>query len=402
MKILQVIHGFPPYYMAGSEVYTYNLCQELNKENDVYVFSRIENPYDSPYSYYDEEYRGLKVRRVNKPQRDYSLTDKYLDEQMDKIFLEYLDDVDPDVVHFGHLSHLSTNSVNVAKERGYPMVYTLHDFWLKCYRGQLINTYGEICSDPSLDNCFRCVRDTFGEKWVKNDVSQYMVHMDKVIDNIDVFLTPSLFLKKFFVENGVPSDKIIYSKYGFNKEIIKRKKKSYNKDSKISFGFMGRVIPVKGIELLLKAFSSLEKGELRIYGSVGKELKFLKKYMGDNVVLEGRFDNWEIDHVLSKIDVLVVPSIWYENSPLVIQEAFLAGIPVITSDIGGMAELVEDGKDGFTFEVGDVEALKKLMNRIVEDPEVLNGLDVSDEKVRSIQEDAKFVMSVYREVAANE
>jgi len=400
MNILQVIHGFPPYYMAGSEVYTFNLCQELNRYHEVFVFSRIENPYREAYELDDEEYKGLKVRRVNKPKRDYAFTEKYLDERLEKIFSDYLDEIQPDVVHFGHLSHLSTDLVNIAKERDLPVIYTLHDFWLKCYRGQLIDTNAEICPGPSEENCFECVRDTFGEKWDMEDVKGYKKHMDSVIDNIDVFLSPSKFLKNFFVDSGIPEEKIRYSRYGFNKDLIKKKEKKFTSESKISFGFMGRVIPVKGIEVLLKAFSRLEKSDLHIFGSVGDQLEFLQGYLDESVILEGPFKNWKIDEkVLSNIDVLVVPSIWYENSPLVIQEAFLAGVPVITSDIGGMKELVKDGKDGFTFETGDVDSLREVMKRIEDDPTVLNELDPSRDKVRSIQDDAEYILQVYEEVS---
>lgn len=398
MKILQVIHGFPPYYMAGSEIYTYNLCHELKKENDVYVFTRIENPYEDSYTITNEEYHGIKIRRVNKPQRDYTFTDKYLDRKMDELFAQYLEEIDPDIVHFGHLSHLSTNLPRIAKEHNLPVIYTLHDFWLKCYRGQMVKPDLRICDGPSDENCLDCVRTTFKEKWDIEDVRAYRKHIDGVIENIDRLLSPSKFLLEFYASNGVNRNKLVYSKYGFNKDIIKNKKKVYSKDSEISFGFMGRVIPVKGIKLLLEAFSELDKGELHIFGSVGGQKPFLEKYIDERVVFEGPFDNWEINEVLEKIDVLVVPSIWYENSPLVIQEAFLTGIPVITSDIGGMVELVQNGVNGFTFKVGDRESLKNVMKNIIDNPEVLNNLHVNGDQVRSIQDDVKKIQNIYKEV----
>ncbi|MEA1985744.1 MAG: glycosyltransferase family 4 protein [Euryarchaeota archaeon] len=393
-----VIHGFPPYYMAGSEVYTYNLCQELKKDNEVSVFTRIENPYEDPYTRFDEEYHGLKIHRVNKPQRDYTLTDKYLDPQMDAIFEDLLEETKPDIVHIGHLSHLSTNFPEIAKKKRCSVVYTLHDFWLKCYRGQLIKPDLQICSAPSDENCLECVRHTFKEKWDIEDVKAYRNHMGGAISHIDRLLSPSKFLMDFYRDNGVDENKLVFSKYGFNKDIIRSKEKTYNSDSKISFGFMGRVIPVKGIKILLEAFRNLDRSELHIFGSIGGQGTFLERYGTERVFFDGAFDNWEINAVLEKIDVLIVPSIWYENSPLVIQEAFIAGVPVITSNIGGMAELVEDGVEGFTFEVGDKDALKEVMKRIEDDPEILNDLDVSDAKVRSIQDDARFIQQIYREV----
>lgn len=384
--------------MAGSEVYTYNLCQELKKHNEVSVFTRIENPYEDPYTCFDEEYHGLNVRRVNKPQRDYTLADKYLDSQMDSVFEEFLKETKPDVVHFGHLSHLSTNLPKIAKQKGYPVIYTLHDFWLKCYRGQLIKPNLQICTGPSDKNCLECVRSTFKEKWGIEDVEAYRQHMDDVILHIDRLLSPSKFLLDFYRSNGVEENKLIFSKYGFNKDIIQTKEKTYTRDSNISFGFMGRVIPVKGIKVLLESFRELDKSELHIFGSVGGQRVFLEKYVDERVFFDGPFDNWTINAVLNRIDVLIVPSIWYENSPLVIQEAFIAGIPVITSNIGGMAELVEDGVDGFTFDVGDKDDLNGIMKKVEDNPEILNDLKVSNEKVRSIQEDTKFIQQIYREM----
>ncbi len=398
MKVLKVIHGFPPHYMAGSEVYTYNLCQELKKNNEVYVFTRIENPYEDPYTYFDEEYHEIKIRRVNKPQRDYTLTDKYLDPQIDAIFELFLEEIDPDVVHIGHLSHLSTNLPKIAKQKGYPVIYTLHDFWLKCYRGQLIKPDLQICKGPSDENCLECVRNTFKEKWNIEDIRIYRQHMDEAISYIDRLLSPSRFLLDFYRSNGIEKEKLVFSKYGFNKEIIKKKERDYKENTKISFGFMGRVIPVKGIKLLLEAFRELEKSDLHIFGSIGGQKMFLEKYGNEKVFFDGSFNNWEINEILEKIDVLVVPSLWYENSPLVIQEAFMAGIPVITSDIGGMAELVKNKVNGFTFKTGSKLSLKNVMKTIEDNPLILKNLNVNDVNVRSIQDDACFIQKIYKEV----
>ena len=142
MKVLQVIHGYPPYYMAGSEIYTYNLSNELAMTINVYVFTRTENPYEPPYTKYDERIKQVKVRRINKPQRDYTLIDKYQDPKMDDEFRQYMSDIEPDIVHFGHLSHLSTNLINIAKDEFNKLIiYTIHNFWLFCYRGQLVETH---------------------------------------------------------------------------------------------------------------------------------------------------------------------------------------------------------------------------------------------------------------------
>jgi len=403
MKVTQVIHGFPPHYMAGSEIYTYNLSKALAKMVDVTVFTRIENPYENCYKIVDEDFECIKVRRVNKPQRDYTFKDKYLDPEMDKAFRQHLKEFDPGVAHFGHLSHLSTNMVNIAKEEfGLPVVFTVHDFWLFCVRGQLINPDLKICHGVSMENCLPCLKQTHKETLTKADYLEYKAHMDRVIRNIDIFLSPSQFVRDFLIRNGVPKAKVVYSKYGFNKSLITPRRREYSKDSQITFGFMGRIIPAKGLRLLLEAFNDLhlEARNLIIFGDPGPSKSHLERYCPKNAIFKGYYRNSALQGVLDQMDVLVVPSIWYENSPLVIQEAFMAGVPVITSNIGGMVELVEDGVDGFTFEVGNKTALKNIMQKVISNPEVLNGLKVNPKKVRSIEDDAKAAISIYRKVMA--
>ena len=392
MKVLKVIHGFPPDYMAGSEVYSYNLVKELlNQGIETLVFTRVENEFDENYKVYDEKYENINIIRVNKPKRDYIYEDKFYDEDIDKIFKKYLEQIKPNIVHFGHLSHLSTNLIKIAKEFNIPIVYTIHDFWLFCVKGQMINQNGEICNSPSVENCTKCSPYVVD----RNKVEQSFNHMKEIIDLVDVFISPSHTLRNFFIQQGVDSHKIRYLKYGFNKEKIVYNKKIFQQDSKINFGFMGRVIPTKGIKVLVETFKNLPNEKLSIYGNIGVQKRFLET---DNIIFKGGYDNNTINTVLNDIDVLIVPSIWYENAPLVIQEAFLAGIPVITSNIGGMAELVKDGINGFTFETGYSKDLTSLIKKISNNPLLLNNLQNIRDIVVDIKDDTKEIVNIYREL----
>ncbi len=392
MKVLKVIHGFPPDYMAGSEVYSYHLVKELlNQGVETLVFTRVENEFDENYKVYDEKFENINLLRVNKPKRDYLYEDKFYDKNMDKIFKKYLEQIEPDIVHFGHLSHLSTNLIKIVKELNTPIVYTIHDFWLFCVKGQMINENAEICQNPSVENCTQCSNYVVDS----NKVKQSFNHMKEIIDLVDVFISPSHTLKDFFIQQGVDSHKIRYLKYGFNTEKIAYNKKVFKQDSKINFGFMGRVIPTKGIKVLVETFKNLPDENLSIYGNIGVQKRFLET---NNIVFKGAYDNNTINKVLSDIDVLIVPSLWYENAPLVIQEAFLAGVPVITSNIGGMAELVKDGINGFTFEVGDSKDLTSLIKKISDNPPILNNLQNSRDTVVDIKDDAKEIIKIYEEL----
>ena len=390
MRILKVIHGFPPDYMAGSEVYSYHLVKELINQNiETFVFTRVENEFDDNYKTYREKYENINILRVNKPKKDYLYEDKFYDKRIDEIFEEYLIEVKPNIVHIGHLSHLSTNIISVIKKHNIPIVYTIHDFWLYCVKGQMINQNGEICSNPSTSNCLSCSNYVVDEEKVRESFT----HMKRMIDLIDIFISPSHTLRDFFMEQGIDSDRVKYLKYGFNNKKIIYNKKKFTTESKINFGFMGRVIPTKGIKVLVDTFKKLPSQKLSIYGSIGVQKRFLET---ENIIFKGGYDNNTINDVLNDIDVLIVPSTWYENAPLVIQEAFLAGVPVITSNIGGMSELVEDGINGFTFEVGDGQSLKRLIEKISNNPIFLNDLKSSRDSVVDIEDDAKEIVRLYK------
>jgi glycosyltransferase involved in cell wall biosynthesis len=391
MKVLKVIHGFPPDYMAGSEVYSYHLVKSLSQQIEINVFTGVENEFAKEYAVYDEKYDGIEVHRINKFRRDYTYQQKFYDENIEADFRKYLDKIKPDVVHFGHLSHLSTRLLSiVAKEYQLPIVFTLHDFWLFCVKGQLINQNNDICNGASAEKCHRCSP----YKTTVKEVQKHLNYMQEILEFIDIFLVPSHTLRNYFIQQGVSAEKLIFSKYGFNTNKITYRKRFYNKKSLINFGFMGRIIPTKGIHVLIEAFKVIDS-HLSIYGKVGSQKRFLEQ---ENIQFKGAYDNNNISQILDEIDVLIVPSTWLENSPLVIQEAFLAGIPVITSNIGGMKELITENVNGFLFEVGNIQSLQDCIVKITNNPVLLNNLSVSRCDVRTIKDDADFVHSIYKKL----
>lgn len=407
MRILQVIHGYPPHYMAGSEVYTYNLTCELARHAEVAVFTRIEDPYAPNYTVRDTHESTVLVRRVNKPSRDYTHHDKYEDAKIDESFRDMMRTFQPHVVHIGHLSHLSTNIPVIASEEfGTPVFFTAHDFWMGCYRGQLVDHARTICEGPSVERCTVCAKHTYKEWMRREEIERYFAHIERVMRSIDLYLAPSRTLQRFLIGRGVPAVNIVYSPYGFNRQIACRRPHTDTiKRGTIRFGFMGRILPVKGVDLLIRAFRQVRgEAELSIFGNAGNHELYLEEYRrGDaRITFRGSFDNSHLSDVLGGMDVLVVPSVWLENAPLVIQEAHLAGIPVITSNAGGMAELVRDGVDGFLFPLGDESALRDLMQRLVDHPAELLNLSVDPNRIRSIEDDARSCLAAYRKLLTPE
>jgi glycosyltransferase involved in cell wall biosynthesis len=163
------------------------------------------------------------------------------------------------------------------------------------------------------------------------------------------------------------------------------------------------VRPHKGIALLLEAFAGLgDRASLHVHGSAFTSRvsqnyrRRIRHPQAPNVVFHGAYDNDRIDEILETLDVIVVPSLWYENSPLTIQEAFISGTPVITADVGGMAELVRDGVDGLHFRHGDAVDLRRKLLRIIDEPEILDRLRQGVPSVVGIERHANELRDRYQ------
>ena len=156
MRILIVIHGFPKEFEAGSEVYTYNLAKELIKENKVAVFCRTQRDVEGIEK---ETFNGIPVYRVKEADR-YIFDNFCMEPRIDTLFKEVLDEFKPEIIHVHHLSHLSLGIIDVIKRKSIPIVFTLHDYWLICHRGQfvkktpgLINGIIKRCNGATIEEC---------------------------------------------------------------------------------------------------------------------------------------------------------------------------------------------------------------------------------------------------------
>jgi len=380
MHILKIIHGYPPDYNAGSEVYSKNICEELSKAHQVSVFTREENPFKPCFEIRKSIVNAnLAIFYVNNPQGK----DGYRHLQVDDAFEDLVDELKPDVSHIGHLNHLSTGIVDVLNKQSIPILFTLHDFWLMCPRGQFLtrsigeNENYQLCSGQENFKCaVSCYKVYFSgvggqlnadakrwEEWVRTRMEE----TKSIINKVDRFIAPSKYLmNKFITEFEVPESKIRYLDYGFPEHLARNSKKDSR--SKFTFGYIGTHIPAKGVNLLIDAFNKLNSDvHLRVYGrDIGQATRALKtRALQSNGRIEfcGEYQNEDIvAAVFDKIDCIVVPSIWGENSPLVIHEAQACRIPVITADFGGMAEYVQHKVNGLLFEHRSIESLTEQMD----------------------------------------
>lgn len=399
MKILKIIHGYPMRYNAGSEVYSQMLCQGLAERHEVHVFSRAEDPFAPEFSLRndrDPDDPRIILHLVNVARSK----DRYRHEEIDGHFAALLKDLRPDIIHIGHLNHLSTSLVAKASDCGIPIVYTLHDYWLMCPRGQFMQMFPEdagqiwaACDGQEDRKCAeRCYARYFSgapmewesdvDYWT-NWVTRRMAHVREMVKHIDLFIAPARYLfDRYLRQFGIPENKLVYLDYGFALERLQGRQRASGEP--FTFGYIGTHIPAKGIHLLIEAYGKL-KGEalLRIWGrprgqetealkSLAKELpeeaanrvEWLPEYRNQQIVVD----------VFNRVDAIVVPSIWAENSPLVIHEALQARVPVITANVGGMAEYVLHEINGLTFEHRNPDALAEQMQRFVDNPRLAQRL----------------------------
>jgi glycosyltransferase involved in cell wall biosynthesis len=400
VKILKVIHGYPMRYNAGSEVYSQTLCHKLANKHEVQVFTREENTFVPDYAVHCEpdpidERIILNIINIPLEKHRYQYRITEVDQQFEKVLSSFK----PDVVHIGHLNHLSTSLIAKISNK-IPIIYTLHDYWFMCPRGQFIQRLPEdknevwgLCDGQDDLKCaLRCYGGYFSgaeeeffydsnywTDWVK----RRMDYIRDITTKVDYFIAPSQYLLgRFKNDFAISAKKLIYLDYGFDFERLNKRVRIPNEP--FTFGYIGTHIPAKGIQLLIEAFGKLKgKALLRIWGRHRGEntnaLKAIAKALPPDIYQRiewlSEYSNQQIvTDVFNKVDAIVVSSIWYENSPLVIHEALQVRVPVITADVGGMAEYVEHQVNGLLFKHRDVVSLAAEMQCLLDDPKLAVSL----------------------------
>ncbi|MBK8797573.1 MAG: glycosyltransferase [Anaerolineales bacterium] len=225
---------------------------------------------------------------------------------------------------------------------------------------------------------------------------------------VTMIVAPSQFMYNQF-EPMVEAGKLVFSRIGFNDERLHHNEQR-GTGATLRFGYIGQIAQHKGVHVLIDAFKRLntsqKSAELHIWGGLEVEPAYtlkLRKLAAENprIVLHGRFESNRLGEVLDTFDYGVVPSIWFENSPFSILEAYAAGIPVIASNLGGMAELVNDDQDGKLFAAGDAKDLAGKMQNILDDNALNARLQQGARQriVRNIDSEMEQVLDIYHSVA---
>jgi glycosyltransferase involved in cell wall biosynthesis len=348
----------------------------------------------------------------------------------------FLKAIQPDVVHLHHTMFFGYDLLREIKNSlpDAPIVYTLHEFMPICHRqGQMLRMFDDSpCSEESPRRCHECFPD----------ISQQTFFMRKRfiqshLSLVDRFIAPSEFLCERYIAWGIPPEKIQVEEYG--RTPPHGEAHNGTRSHRDRFGYFGQITPFKGLGVLLEAAlrlngtakdhdpllaaleraagqapdsngagdeGSLPSPHVRIHGAnldlqpgqFQNRIEELLRRTEGSVTFVGQYDHEDLASYMSQIDWVIVPSIWWENSPLVIQEAFHFGRPVICSDIGGMAEKVRHGVNGLHFRAGDPASLAAAIKEAAETPGLWERLREGITPVHRMDDHAERLSALYGEL----
>jgi glycosyltransferase involved in cell wall biosynthesis len=414
LKVVLTCHQFFPRHCYGTERYTLELAKSLQRVgHEVLVVTTSRWPEDSSGSGHVEySFEGVRVIAINiAPQRVFWVKDTYDRPEHADLFHEILLKERPEVVHFCHFCFLGANLIPVARQLQLPIAMTLTDFFAICWKAHLSTLEGHACIGPDPDG-MNCLAHAYlyglskiSKKMVDallfasspvptiwkrlalkavsgaaarvhpmfRDISLRHLRIRQFFSSVDRFVVATDCMKEAFIRSGYPEERFKKIGFGITQPVIAEKtalKERYEKVSPFVFGFIGQVAANKGIDLLVKAFRevNLPDTELHIYGDLGLE-KAMRKIVqraaesDPRIKCLGTFPGEQIYEKLASIHVLCIPSIWSENSPLVLLNALASKTFVIISDGKGLTEFVDDGVQGLVFSSGSVQGLANAMSQ---------------------------------------
>lgn len=351
-------------------------------------------------------------------------------------FKRLAEEFKPDIVHFFHFSRLGVGLVDVVSLLNVPAFYTPTDFWAVCPLSQMLLPGGRVCHGPSCHggNCVKHVAmlrhlrnisrvvgyipdssiDVFASLAnkahglifpFKKEVLAISNRKQFIVDRVNKLhgiVSPTQFMTNVLTDNGVKKELIVPCGYGINPPVFESPRRVRSEKYPLTISYIGTLAPHKGCLVLIQAFNKLNLSglKLKIFGGVNEYPDYVVGLRAaakgnESIMFCGTFQNSQISNVFSSVDILVVPSIWYENAPLVIYSALAAKCPVIASNFPGITELVCDGSNGLLFEPGNADALAECLLRLHNEPCLLQALSDNCKSPKSISAYVDELINLY-------
>ncbi len=412
MKILYLIHQFYPVYYTGTEKFVLNLATMMQKYGHkvrVLTYGSYENSFYDPRIYNQRmgdivlaqfTYKGIPILALRHKKIPGDIHQVLDEGDLAKVARDLVNREKPDVVHVGHPMRVG-ELVKVLKPLNIPYVVTLTDFFLACPKIYLFTSKNTLCDGPEGGIACGNLCPEIPNGFIKKRLETAR----DILFNAKAVVSPSRFLAGIF-EKEFQDLNIRVVNHGLRYSIVKRNEKSYTKGDRIVFCYAGSLTSHKGVHTLIGAFKEVYSNDasLRIYGSGPYESynNHLMAMAKEDKRIEfcGVYSEEQVGEILESVDVVITPSLWYENYPLILHEALACNVPVIATDIGGMAEKIKDGVNGFLFRMGDSQHLKEVLQMIADNPAMLNMLkhNINSMMIPTVEQEAYTYERIYRQI----
>lgn len=431
MKVLLAVHHFPPRFTGGAEWQAYRIATVLQARGHsvrVVCVERVDSGPAAGVEWHDDAFEGVSVRRLSFNWRHmpdpgvYEYNNAWIGDHL----RDWLTRERPDVFHLVSGYLLSGAALQAAYHLCLPAVVSVMDFWFLCRRISMLRSNGQLSRLPiTARQCAQCL----GEErrslrwlghWLPDLMKAYWDRQTKaiaragarqqylfeVLNGASKIISNSQFLRRMLIQSGIEPDKVVFIRQGLDRSPSSAVAMEKSPSPQVRLAYLGQIAELKGIHVLIQAVRQIpdERLHLKIYGDVVRFPRYtaqLQKLIGKDPRIEfaGTYQGSdELPRILRDIEVVGVPSLWYENSPNVILEAFAHRTPVLVSDLGGMAELCEDGVNGLRFAPGDAADLARCLRRLLEEPELLSRLQAGIRPVKRVDEEVDELEALYEQV----
>jgi glycosyltransferase involved in cell wall biosynthesis len=384
-RILIVSHGHPDFSLGGAEIAAQAHWVELRRRGiEAMLVSRVSHsPGHAGAIFFARSADGFDVL-FNPPPVNHFRHSQPQGRAVYEEFRALLDRFGPTVVHFQHYAFVGLEFIREVRKycSSVPIILTLHEFLAICNaRGQMLKTNGLLCQKAAPFDCHMCFPDISAQDFFMREL-----FIKSFLDLVDVFVCPSEFLRDRYIAWGLPAEKMVVLENGQpcrHQDVVE----DFSDHAyETRFVVLGQLSPLKGTLVLLDAVRLLPKRlrkavKIEIHGTTQYapddfKLQFEKALneLQDTVSFCGPYRSGDVGGIVRNSGWVIVPSIWWENSPLVIQEAFAAGRPVICSNIGGMAEKVTRGVNGVHFRVNSAADLAARIEECAGNPDLWKRL----------------------------
>jgi len=431
MNILFAVHHFPPRFTGGAELRAFRTASALQTRGHTVRAVAVEYVDQAPDQGHltstSETYEGVEIHRLafDQARSPDPFSWSYDNLWIGEFLQEQLARWQPDILHLigGYL--MSAAALRAARQRGIPRVVSLTDYWWFCPRIQLLRSDDSLSTLPIRpERCARCL----GEEqrryrlpgrlapalmdlyWrLRRDRVQSITNRREILqqelNQADRIICPSRFLLDVHAREGIDPGRMIYARQGRDFPGLTASLLAKTPSDTLRIGYIGQITAIKGVHVLFEAVRRMSEAKVRVaaYGDPNPFPAYTAQLQAQaaqdpRLKLAGVYQRQEVSRVFQEMDVLVVPSLWYENSPNVILEAFAHRTPVIVSDLGGMAELVDHGKNGLRFAPADPVDLARQLSRLLAEPNLLDELRSGIGPVKTVREEMDELETLYRQL----